>query len=94
MRQEVQSHAGHGGFFRQVNFSVFGLLPAVSSLNLSTADLYSEVAIIAYHFHWSRAECMAMSRKERHRWIGEIEKINKAIAHSMKPKGGSKGSRK
>ena len=76
-----------------MSFGVFGLLPVVSSLDLVTTSLYSEVAVIAYHFHWSRAECMAMSRSERHRWIKEIEKINKAIAQSMKPKGG-KGTRR
>lgn len=63
---------------------VFGMLPAVSALNVGVADLYPEVAVIAYHFHWSRDECMAMSRKERHRWLKEIERINKAIAKGMK----------
>ncbi|MDI6795092.1 MAG: hypothetical protein QME81_19870 [bacterium] len=48
------------------------------------------VAVIAYHFHWSREECLAMSRKERHRWIDEIEKINKVIARSMKGQGSSR----
>lgn len=62
------------------------MLPAVSALNLDTGGLYSEVAVIAYHFHWSRAECMNMSRKERHRWIEEIEKINKAISKGMRGK--------
>lgn len=63
---------------------IFGMLPVVSALNVGVADLYPEVAVIAYHFHWSRVECMAMSRKERHRWIEEIERINKAIAKGMK----------
>ena len=66
---------------------IFGLLPALGALDLDPMHLYSEVALIAYHFHWSRAECMAMSRRERHRWIKEIETINKEIANSMKPKG-------
>lgn len=44
---------------------IFGMLPAVSALNLDTANLYPEVAVIASHFHWSREECLAMSRKER-----------------------------
>lgn len=73
---------------------VFGMLPAISSLHLGTTNLYPEVAVIAFHFHWSREECMSMSRKERHKWIAEIEKINNAIARSMKPKGSSGRVRK
>ena len=65
---------------------IFGMLPAMWALNLSTENLYPEVAVIAYHFHWSREECMNMSRKERHRWIEEIEKINKAISKGMRGK--------
>ena len=60
------------------------MLPVVATLNLSTCNLYPEVAVIAFHFHWSRAECMAMSAKERRRWIDEIATINKAIAKSMR----------
>ena len=67
-------------------WDIFGMLPAVSALNLGVTNLYPEVAVIAYHFHWSRAECMNMSRKERHRWIEEIEKINKAISKGMRGK--------
>jgi len=93
MREEVQGNVRYGRFFREVNLGIrdiLGMLPAVSSLNLDITNLYPEVAVIAYHFHWSREECMAMSRKERHRWISEIEKINKAIAKSMKIKGSSR----
>ena len=46
--------------------------------------MYTEVAAIAYHFHWSRAECMAMGRRERAIWMREIGKISKQIAKSMK----------
>jgi Family of unknown function (DUF6760) len=42
------------------------------------------VAVIAYHFHWSRAECMDLSRRERGAWIEEIKRINKDIARSVK----------
>lgn len=66
--------------------TVFGLLPAVSALELGTVGLYPEVAVIAYHFHWPRRECMDMSRKERRRWLDEIERINKAIAKGMRGK--------
>lgn len=93
MREEVQGNVGHGRFFREVNLkirNIFGMLPAVSFLNIDITNLYPEVAIIAYHFHWSREECMAMSRKERHCWIKEIEKINRVIAKSMKIKSPSR----
>jgi len=68
---------------------LLGLLPVISALHIDTTRLYPEVAIIAYHFHWSRQECMAMSNRERRRWIDEIGRINKEIANSMKPKTGS-----
>ncbi|GAB4137349.1 MAG: hypothetical protein Fur0037_02390 [Planctomycetota bacterium] len=38
----------------------------------------------AYHFHWSRTECMDLSRRERAAWIEEIKRINKEIARSVK----------
>ena len=66
--------------------TVFGLLPAVSALGLDTGGLYPEVAAVAYHFHWSRRECMDMSRRERRRWLDEIERINKAITKGMRGK--------
>ena len=59
----------------------------MGALDLEPVHLYPEVALIAYHFHWSRSECMSMSRKERRQWINEIGKINREIADSMKPKG-------
>lgn len=43
-----------------------------------------EVAVIAYHFHWSRKECMDLSRRERAAWLEEIKRINKEIARSAK----------
>jgi len=51
---------------------------------MDVARVYPEVAAIAYHFHWSREECMGMSRKERAMWLKEIGKINKQMAKSMK----------
>ena len=46
--------------------------------------VHQEIAVIAYHFHWSRGECMAMSRRERTVWLDQIKAINKEIARSMK----------
>ncbi|NJO20284.1 MAG: hypothetical protein HC838_09900 [Spirulinaceae cyanobacterium RM2_2_10] len=39
--------------------------------------LYREVALIAYHFHWSRAEILALDHAERLRWVQEILAILK-----------------
>ena len=38
-----------------------------------------EVAYIAYHFHWQKAEVLDMTHKERHQWITEISNINTRI---------------
>lgn len=34
--------------------------------------LYQEVAFIAAHFHWSRAEILSLEHRERQQWIAEI----------------------
>ena len=65
---------------------LLGLLPAFRAIDLGTGNLHREVAVIAYHFHWSRADCLSMSRKERRRWLDEIGRINGEIAKAMKPK--------
>jgi hypothetical protein len=61
-----------------------GLLPALPSFDWSLDLVRREVAAIAYHFHWSRKECMHLSRRERSAWLEEIKRINKEIARSMK----------
>ena len=67
--------------------NILGLLAAMSTLSLPVEGLYRDVAVIAYHFHWSREECMSMSRRERHAWLEEISRINKEISKAAKPKG-------
>ena len=42
-------------------------------------NIFKEVAFIAYHFHWDRETILALSHKERHRWVKEISKINERI---------------
>jgi hypothetical protein len=42
-------------------------------------NIFKEVAFIAYHFHWDREAILALSHKERHRWVKEISKINERI---------------
>lgn len=61
-----------------------GLLPVLSCFDWGLERTREEVAVIAYHFHWSRAECMALSKNERAAWLGEIRRINKEIARSLK----------
>ena len=40
-------------------------------------QLYEEMAFIAFHFHWSRDELMALEHGERRRWCEEISSINR-----------------
>jgi hypothetical protein len=34
---------------------------------------------VAYHFHWPRAEVMALEHAERRRWVEEISAINQQV---------------
>lgn len=42
-------------------------------------QLYEEMAFIAYHFHWPRAELMVLEHAERRRWCHEISGINRRL---------------
>jgi hypothetical protein len=42
-------------------------------------QLYEEMAFIAYHFHWPRAELMGLEHAERRRWCAEISRINRQL---------------
>ncbi len=42
-------------------------------------SLYEEMAFIAHHFHWPRAELMQLEHRERRRWCREISAINRAL---------------
>jgi hypothetical protein len=39
-------------------------------------QLYSEVAYVAYHFHWSREEILDLEHPERRRFVDEIAALN------------------
>jgi len=41
-------------------------------------QLFQEVAFVAYHFHWSRNEILAMAHPERRQWVEQISRINQA----------------
>ena len=38
-------------------------------------QLHEEVALIAFHFHWSYEEIMYMEHQERHEWVKEINRF-------------------
>ena len=41
--------------------------------------LYEEVAYIAYHFHWSPGDVLAMEHRERQAWVEQIAALNQRI---------------
>ncbi|WP_341770930.1 DUF6760 family protein [Actinocrispum wychmicini] len=46
------------------------------------ARLHEEIAYIAYHFHWPRAEILDMEHHERQNWVREIARINTRMNES------------
>ena len=42
--------------------------------------LHEEVAYIAYHFHWPRADILSLEHAERQRWVQEIADINRRLS--------------
>jgi hypothetical protein len=46
------------------------------------ARLHEEMAYIAYHFHWSRAEVMTLEHAERRRWAREISVLNEQLSEA------------
>lgn len=46
-------------------------------------QLKSEVAFVAYHFHWSRTEILELPHAERVDWVGQISKINQRIMDGL-----------
>jgi hypothetical protein len=50
-----------------------------------SAQLYEEMAFIAFHFHWSHAELMALEHAERRRWCREISAINRRLDEQPEP---------
>lgn len=48
-------------------------------LGYPLAELYEEVAYLAYHFHWPMDEVLALEHAERRRWVEEVAKINRRL---------------
>jgi hypothetical protein len=44
----------------------------------------SEIAFIAYHLHWSFAELLELTHRERVAWVGQVSTINKRILEAEK----------
>ena len=44
------------------------------------------MAFIAFHFHWSGAELMALDHAERRTWVAEISSINRRLDGSSGPR--------
>ena len=91
MRPQVQGHAGRVRFFREVGRDLedsarhfLGALALAGSFDFSLGIVRREAALIAYHFHWSRQECMNLSRRERQAWLEEIKKINQEISRAAR----------
>lgn len=42
--------------------------------------LWEEMAFLAYHFHWSLREVMALEHADRRRWCDELSKIHRRLA--------------
>lgn len=49
-------------------------------LTYATDQIYTEVAYVAFHFHWSMAEILDLEHAERLRYVAEISKINNRIS--------------
>ena len=48
-------------------------------MTYAAEQLYTEVAYVAYHFHWSMAEILDLEHAERLRYVAEIAKINNRV---------------
>lgn len=46
-------------------------------------QIKEECAFIAYHFHWSLEDILALPHGDRVGWVGQISKINERILQSM-----------
>lgn len=49
------------------------------AIGYPSAELFEEVAYVAYHFHWPYTELMNLDHLERRRWLQEIARINERI---------------
>ncbi|MEX0268692.1 DUF6760 family protein [Leptolyngbyaceae cyanobacterium UHCC 1019] len=45
-----------------------------------SAQLYEEVACIAFEFHWSLEEILVLEHGDRRRWVTEIGKLRQQLS--------------
>jgi len=43
--------------------------------------IYTEVAYVAYHLHWSYAEILDLEHAERRRFVDEIGQLNARVQY-------------
>ena len=48
-------------------------------MTYATDQLYSEVAYVAYHFHWSLDELLDLEHPIRRQFIDEIAQMNRRV---------------
>jgi hypothetical protein len=41
--------------------------------------LYEEVAYLAYYFHWSQDQSLALEHAQRRTWVAELAKLNRQL---------------
>jgi hypothetical protein len=51
-------------------------------LAMRVKHLYREVHLLAYHYHWSEGEIMAMTATKRHRYLQLLEEMLSGGSHS------------
>jgi len=54
-------------------------------MNTVSEQLCREIAFIAYHFHWSYQEILALEHADRRRWCEEISRINQEMNAGNEP---------
>lgn len=48
-------------------------------MTYAPAQLFEEVAYVAYHFHWSLEGILELEHADRRRYVAEIARINRRI---------------
>lgn len=48
-------------------------------MTYASAQLFEEIAYVAYHFHWDHAEIIDLEHFRRRRFVQEIAKINQRL---------------
>lgn len=44
------------------------------------AQLYEEIAYLAYHFHWPPGDLLDLAHSDRLRYVAEVARINSRIS--------------